>query len=239
MRRSSRGKVVPKTPSKPSLLVRVTEDQVNSERIMKYPEILGLLFVMASAPDTVAPSKFLPIIFKSDEEIKIDFLPAEVSANDLLQEIIGCYNDIIAQLHDQKLNEPPGYAKIRNVDELFDKNSELHLWALGFLEGFMFLEDDWNTYLENDKSLSEEIGATSMVLSFFADRNLAEEYHAEAKSKGDFKSFTEDMHKLIPQAMASYASIGWNFHKEKIKPQWRTTWILPEVLAPQHKVNSD
>jgi yecA family protein len=200
-------------PQKKGLLRQVAENPANKERILGYQEILGFLFVIASAPETVAPSEFLPIIFNSDDEVNLDFLPPDIAAHDLLQEIMGCYNDIVSQLHANRFQNPPGYQKPTVIASLFEAENELSLWAKGFVSGFTYLEEDWNYYLAGEEKLSEELGAAAMVLSFFSDIELAQEYYAESKSKKGFESFAQDMHDLLPKALASYASIGWGIHK--------------------------
>jgi uncharacterized protein len=163
----------------------------------------GFLFAVASAPELVRPSEWLPVIFNEHDAgyATLD------EANAILQQLMALYNDINAAVLEQRVTLPIDCdVHACAVDNLRDA-SPLAQWSSGFMTGHDWLTELWSVPLPDD--LDEELGAVVMILSFFSSRRLAEAFHAEG-SFGDrsLEDMANHMLALHPEAMAEYAHIG-------------------------------
>lgn len=174
---------------------------------LRFHELQGFLFTIASSPETIPTSEWLPLI--SDDE-NIGFAN-EDEAQRVLSGIMATYNEINTAVLNRSQQLPHGCRFADKLDANFDEDSSIGQWSRGFVVGHNWLEDVWDEYLIEE--MEDECGATMMVLSFFSSRQLAEAYFDEGKptrKKQDksFEQFAGTMRELFPSAMASYAHLG-------------------------------
>lgn len=169
---------------------------------MTYPQLAGLLFTMANAPELIPPSEWLPIVF-NDQDARYE---SRGEAEGVLQAMMALYNDCGRERVKGSASLPPG-CEIRPqpLDNL-DNDAALSQWARGFMAGHTYLEDIWNDYTPDE--LDEEFGAMLMVLTFFASPTLAEAYHKEGKGKTTLEHLAETVVMIFPDAMIEYAHLG-------------------------------
>jgi len=169
---------------------------------LSYHELQGFLFAVASAPELVRPSEWLPTVFNDGDAGYATMQEARA----MLDQMTALYNDINASILEGRVALPGDcHPRPQPLDNL-DESAPLARWSRGFLTGHDWLEALWNVPLPAE--LDEEVGAVTMTLSFFASRPLAEAFHREGSSKHSFEGFAELMLRLHPEAMASYAHIG-------------------------------
>jgi len=190
-------------------LTRFLDDPLRPEGMLRFQEVQGFLFAVACSPELVPPSAWLPAI--SDEE-DIGFKD-EAEAQRIMGLIIALYNGINDSVFVRSDSLPPGCEFRANIEENFDEEFAIALWSRGFMMGHDWLTEVWDKYLPEE--LDGEVGSTTMVLSFFSSRKLAELYHLEStttprkrRPRLPFNEFAEKVRELFPAALSSYADVG-------------------------------
>lgn len=190
----------------------LTEFLADSERpcgTLTFQELQGFLFSVASSPELVPPSAWVPII--SDEQ-EIGFKD-EAEARRVMGLIMDLYNEINEAVLNRSKKMPSGCKFRPDVEDNFDDELAISQWSRGFMVGHDWLAEVWDEYLPDE--LDGEFGSTAMVLSFFSSRRLAELFHLEAtttprrrRPKTPFVEYADTVRRLFPDALSSYAHIG-------------------------------
>ncbi len=185
----------------PDLLRAFLADPARPKDTLRYHELQGFLFALASGPDLVMPSEWMPEIFGGGE--------AEYASLDEMEGILGAimalYNEINGAVLSRTAALPSDCTfRLATLDNLLD-DAPVSEWARGFTRGHMWLEASWEDCVPDD--LDEESGTTLMVLSFFSSRRFAEDLLSET-GKPDLPAFAETVRRLLPDAIFSYALLG-------------------------------
>ena len=174
-----------------------------------FQELQGFLFAVASSPEMVQPSGWLPIV-SNDEDIGFK---DQSEAQQILGLIMTLYNQINSAALERSDKMPSDCEFHSDVEANFDEEVPISQWSRGFMLGHDWLADLWDEYVP--ESLDEECGSSAMVLSFFASRKLAEMYYLETtttphhrKPGISFSEFAERVRDLFPDALSSYAHLG-------------------------------
>lgn len=179
------------------------ESAARPEGTFNLEQLYGYLFAVACAPEMIMPSQWLPIIF-NDEDAGYSGLD---EANTILQVIMLIYNDLNRQVLERSPALPACCQPVNDAMQNLEPDSSLAMWAQGFLEGHDFMLDIWNDHTPDE--FDEELGSCMMILSFFADAELASAYHAESAESGvTLEAMADSMLKLFPEAMRAYAHLG-------------------------------
>jgi uncharacterized protein len=169
---------------------------------MRYPEVAGFLFAVACAPEMALPSQWLPIVLSEDGTGDVGM--AEVQ--EVLGAIMALYNATNDGVRRGEPVLPPGVAPRSPVADNLAPDSAVSLWARGFSAGYDWIREAWTTHTPEE--LNEPLGASVLVLSFFASRGLAEAYRREIRADATLEQTAEEMLRLFPQAMEDHAHIG-------------------------------
>lgn len=174
---------------------------------LSFHELQGFLFAIASSPETIPTSAWLPLI-SDDEDLDFD---DDDEAQRILGSIMVLYNEVNTAVLERSELLPPGCSFNDDVVANFDENASISQWSRGFLLGHDWLAEVWEEYLLEE--MDEECGAAMMVLSFFSSRQLAEAYFDDSRptrkrSVAKFEQFAEKIRGLFPSALASYSHIG-------------------------------
>jgi uncharacterized protein len=191
---------MPRSPE--TTLQAFLEDSSRPSDTLTYHELQGFLFAMASAPELVMPSAWMPIVFgdggaeyASTEEARV-----------ITTALMAVYNSINAAVFegraalpaDCRFREPP----LANLED----DAPIAQWSRGFLHGHQWLQESWDAYVP--KKLDEEYASMLLTLSFFASRELAEAFCAETGGTRELAAMTATMMKVFPEAMSEYAHLG-------------------------------
>jgi len=195
------------SPVDAAALQKFLSDPNRPEGTLQYNELQGFLFAIASSPETVPTSDWLPLI--SDDE-DIDFKD-EKEAQKILNNVMALYNQVNTAVLQRSDELPPGCEFKEDLFANFDEEASISQWSRGFTIGHDWLSEVWDEYLPEE--MDEECGATTMVLSFFSSRQLAEAYFKESnpgrnRSGKTLENFAETVRELFPSALASYAHLG-------------------------------
>jgi len=172
-------------------------------------ELQGFLFAVASSPEMVLPSDWLPVV-SNDEDIGFE---DQSEGQRILGLIMTLNNQINGAVLERSDKMPSGCEFQTDIEANFDEEVAVSQWSRGFMLGHDWLADLWDEYLP--ESLDGECGSSAMVLSFFGSRQLAEAYYLETttsprrrKPGMSFNEFAEQVRDLFSDALSSYAHLG-------------------------------
>jgi len=196
------------SPADISALKRFLSDPNRPDGTLCFHELQGFLFTIASSPETIQPSEWLPII-SNDEDLRFE---NEIEAQRIFTLIMALYNQVNSSVLERSDAMPSGCEFQPGIEPNFDEESSVSQWSRGFVLGHGWLSEIWDDC--SFEALDEELGATVMALSFFSSRQLAEVFYSEvdptvrtAPGKS-FGQFAETVRELFPSALASYSHIG-------------------------------
>jgi len=150
---------------------------------MGYFECAGFLFVIACSPEPVNPSEWIPVIYNSDNEVNRQVRESDVSL------LPGC--DI----------RPEPLANL-------EADTPISQWANGFIQGYDWLEELWSEYIP--ETLDEEFGSLMLVLSFFANKQIAESFVEDGAKEGlTLERMATSMQDLFVDAMQDFARLSF------------------------------
>ena len=174
-----------------------------------FQELQGFLFAVASCPEMIQPSDWLPVI-SDDEDIGFN---DQSEAQRIMSLIMTLFNQVNCAVLDRSDKMPAGCESQNEIDANFEEDAAISQWSLGFALGHDWLANVWDEYVP--ESLDGECGSTAMVLSFFGSRQLAEAYYVEStttprhrKPDKSFAEFAKLVQELFPAALSSYAHLG-------------------------------
>ena len=174
---------------------------------LRFHELQGFFFAIASSPETVPPSEWMPVI-SNDEDISFE---NESEAQQNLNRIMALYNEVNSSVLERSDSLPSACEFKADTFANFDEQASISQWSRGFMIGHDWLSEVWDEYLPDE--MDEECGATVMVLSFFSSQQLAEVYFKDGnprrkKFKKSFEEFAETVREFFPSALSSYAHLG-------------------------------
>ena len=196
---------MPRTPVA-SLLQTFLADPARPVGTLRYHELQGFLFTIASAPVLVPPSDWLPMIF-DDKDAGYRTLD---EAQTVLSELLGLYNSVNETVLDGRAALPADCALRRAALANLEPDAPVAEWSRGFLLGHQWLEDTWEPYIPEE--MDEEFGSVVMTLSFFSSMRLAQAFSAETKRK-DLPEMARTMRRVFGDALFAYASLGRSIHE--------------------------
>lgn len=191
-----------------SALERFLGDASRPAETFSFHELQGFLFAIASSPETVPPSEWLPMI-GNDESLNF---ADEGEAEKILGLVMNLYNETNLAVLARRNALPRDCAFHDDLWANFDDDASISQWSRGFSAGHDWLSETWEEYLFGE--LADECSATLMLLSFFSSQQVAQAYFEESapREKGDrettFEEFAGAVRDLFPDSLASYANLG-------------------------------
>ena len=120
----------------PQLLKPFLDDPDRPAGTLRYHELQGFFFTVASAPELVPPSEWLPIIFG---ETDAGYASLD-QAHEILGQIMALYNTINAAVLDPPTLLPKDCPLRDAVLANFEDDAPMAQWSRGFLRGHQWLE---------------------------------------------------------------------------------------------------
>ncbi len=174
-----------------------------------YQELQGFLFAVASCPEMIQPSDWMPVI-SDDKDICFN---DQSEAQHILSLIIALYNQVNCGVMDHSDRMPLGCKFQTEIEANFEEDAAISQWSRGFWLGHDWLADVWDECVP--EQLDGECGASIMLLSFFGSRQLAEFHHLEStttprhrRPDRSFAEFARIVQELFPAALSNYAHLG-------------------------------
>jgi uncharacterized protein len=189
-----------------AMIERLSEFLTAPERpegTMSYCECAGFLFAVSCSPELVRPSEWIPLLFNGQDA----GYESMEEAQEILQVLMALYNHINGQVFEKSPASPPGCGVRGEALSNLEEDAPLSQWARGFLQGHQWLSELWDEYTPDE--IGDELGSLLMVLSFFANRELAQAFHRETATKDkSIEEMCETMLGLHADAMTDYAHLG-------------------------------
>lgn len=190
-------------------LTKFLTDTKRPDGTLNFQELQGFLYSVACSPELIPSSAWFEAI-SDDEDIGFE---DEAEAQRIMGLIMSLYNDINSSILERSDSMPTGCKFRSEIEDNFDPDLAISRWSRGFMMGHDWLAEVWDEYVPEE--LDGEVGSSSMVLSFFSSRRLAEMYYLEStttprqrRPKVPFSEFAEKARELFPAALFSYAHIG-------------------------------
>ncbi len=177
---------------------------------LRYHELQGFLFAVASAPDLVRPSEWMPEVFGGHEAGFTDLDEAQA----ILPELMALYNAVNTSVASERAALPADCRFRRNVLANLDADAPVSMWARGFVQGHQWLEQEWDPYVPDE--FSHDFGMVIMTLSFFATPTLARAFVKELR-RTDLAEAASLFRRVFPDAVAEYARLGRSISKVLIE----------------------
>ena len=168
---------------------------------LTYHELQGFLFALASCPDMVLPSEWMPIVF-GDGNLDEDTL---AGAQEAMTELMGQYNAANAAVTAGTPSLPADVDIPEDVLAAFEPEAPIGAWCRGFIKGHTWLEESWE---DVPGELEEEFSVGLIVLSFFGSSDLARDFAAEVRRADDFEGLARDVRDDFQGCLHQYAVLG-------------------------------
>lgn len=184
---------------------------------MKFHELQGFLFAVASSPEPIMPSEWIPMITNEEDALYAD----EQQAQQILGLVMQLYNETNQHVLDRSDRLPSHCNFESNILDNFGDQSTIGQWAGGFVFGHEWLGDIWEELVPDD--LLDDLGSSLMVLSCFMSRPYCEAIFDsrdpafQDQSDATFEEFSENMRELFPYALATYASLGRSIFEARLE----------------------
>jgi uncharacterized protein len=168
---------------------------------LRYHELQGFLFAVATSPEMVRPSEWMPIVFGGED---VEYANAE-EAQTILSALMALYNDVNASVRSARPALPPDCRFRKNVMANFSEDAPVSRWSRGFLRGYEWLREDWDECVPDE--YDRDFAVLLMTLSFFATESLATSYVKEIGSK-NLEHEAVSFRRVFPEALAEFARIA-------------------------------
>jgi uncharacterized protein len=206
-------------------LATFLNDPARPEGTLRYHELQGFLFAIASAPELIQPSEWMPLVFDDAE-------PGYASldeANEVLGEITSLYNEVNASVIADTAVLPADCVFRDDVLSNLDDAAPVSQWSRGFVSGHTWLGEVWDSYLPED--FNQEVAAMLVVLSFFASAGIAESFRQETAPDEPLDALATTIRRVFPQAVAEYAQLGRSISRVLAEREkaGRTPWHRQKI----------
>jgi uncharacterized protein len=199
MRRTNQGGP-PRVPT--TALKAFLTDPARPKGTLSYFELQGFLFVVASAPELIVPSEWMPEVFAGQEAGYRDLAEAQA----VIGELMALYNGINAGVAAESAALPTDCGFLIDVLANLEADAPISQWSRGFAQGHGWLEETWDEYVPGEHD--DGFGSLVLVLTFFSSRRLAEAYQKEMASKQSLGAMATTVREVFPDALAEYARLG-------------------------------
>lgn len=162
----------------------------------------GFLFAVACSPVTVSEQAWMPQVFAEQ--------PAGYCSKDEEAQVVHWLGRLYAMIYEQAVRKkyilPVDCQPAAQLLDTFRTESPLHQWAHGFMTGHAWLEEAWS---DLPAEVDEEIGEAIMILGFFANEDLAREYHRDFGLAGEsLEQMGQALSVGFNDALMTYAYVG-------------------------------
>jgi uncharacterized protein len=172
------------------------------EGTMSFDELGGFLFALASVPEVIPPTEWLPVVFRDG-----DAAYGNAGAQPFLDALLAFHDWTIAEVNEGRCSLPPGCEAEADPMANFGVEGALGRWSRGFAAGHRFMADWWPSDLSPEQA--EDLSAVLILLSFFSSREFAEGYrkHMERNARTT-EELAAHVITMLPEARRVYAELG-------------------------------
>jgi len=131
------------------------------ENTLTYRQLLGFFFTLASAPEMVPPSEWLPMVLGPHEPSFQD----QDEAERILGAMMELYNEVNQGVLDAEVQLPADCAFRADLLANFEPEAPVREWCEGFRMGHLWLEESWDDLLP--ESMEDEFSASVLTLVLY------------------------------------------------------------------------
>jgi uncharacterized protein len=196
------GRLTMTISDRPAFLAAFLAAPERPDGTFTYHELQGFLFAVATAPELIRPSEWMPEIFAGEEAVYADMEEVRF----VLGEIMNLYNAVNEAVIAGDDVLPTDCVFREEVLANLEEDAAVSQWSRGFAAGYDWLRETWDEYIPDE--YSDDHGGLLLVLSYFSSRSLAEAFHRETRSSRTLYEMTSSVRELLPGAAAEFARIG-------------------------------
>jgi len=185
----------------PNVLADFLEQPERPPGMLHYHEVQGFLFAVATAPELVRPSEWMPIVFGGEEAEYADLEEART----ILAALMALYNDVNASVRSARPALPLDCRFRKDASANLADDAPVSRWSRGFMRGYQWLRDDWDECVPDEHE--RDFVAMIMALSFFGSEALAASFLKEI-GQDDLHSGAVRFRRVFPDALAEFARIA-------------------------------
>jgi uncharacterized protein len=181
-----------------------------------FHQLQGFLFALASAPELVQPSEWLPIVFGGQMPTPSKMTQVQPMMGSLME----LYNEINGDVVERGGRLPADCAFRPDTLSNLEPDAPISQWSRGFIDGHTWLQETWNAALpeEDDDEVNRELAAVLMTLSFFASRQGAQHFLEECARPGTtLDEMAQLTRQTFSEAAAAYAELGRMIYEASLK----------------------
>lgn len=121
---------------RPDALEAFLADPARPAGTLSYHELQGFLFTLASSPELVPPSEWMPMVF---DEQEAGYATLE-EAQTVIGELMALYNAVNAAVAEEPVAQPVDCVFRDDILTNLDDAAPIAQWSRGFLRGHQWLE---------------------------------------------------------------------------------------------------
>lgn len=174
-----------------------------------FAETAGFMLAVAACPEMVKPPEWLAVVrgrakFADDDEAEA-VTEAQYA---LMKWVDGCIGSGDTPIPESC--RPPSEPM-----QILEQENEFSGWCRGVTAGHQWLQEGWDTYIDEDSDDDLALGAALTIFSFFSSREMAE-FIVEESDAEEMQSLEDTarlFHPEIEHAARQYAAIGLECRK--------------------------
>ena len=207
------------TKAQVTLLTRFLASPEQPEGTLRFPELRGFLFAIASAPILVQPSEWIPQVFGGAGPSLRDLEHARA----VMAAIMACYNDAVRAAHLDGPIDP------REVGIDVGSEDSLRAWSRGFVVGVESLDGAWDPVLETDGSDERRLELAFTALTIWANPEGARRlYQSDDEALAEMH---DKLRRLLPLALGLVAGTGRGIYEGTLARRTETSPRRPTAAA--------
>jgi uncharacterized protein len=196
---------------------------------LTYHELQGFLFAIATSPELIRPSEWMPEVFGGGEAQYADLEEAQT----ILTAVTALYNEVNASVRSGEPALPADCRFRRDVLANLAQDAPVSGWSRGFLRGYQWLEEDWDGCVPDEHD--RDFGLMLMTLTFFASEPLARSYVKELGQQ-DLTETASLFRKAFPNTLAEFARIARLIQQALLRHASRSAPMAPPPETTGRKV---
>ena len=134
---------------------------------LNFNQLRGFLFAVVSSPETIAPEKWMPLIFSGHDAAFV----SDTEATARMDDIVNLFQDTYSAVVDESYSLPEECTPSTEVMENFDEGNTFAQWIQGFGGAHFYLEQSWLNSVPDE--LQDEFASCVLVLTFFTNLDMA------------------------------------------------------------------
>jgi len=207
------------SPNHRQVLIEFAERHAG-EKALSWPETAGFLFEVLACPELIMPSEWT-------ERVQGDAVFTDADeARTVTEARMALVNWISDRIRDGVPAIPDDCRPDAGPMEILETDNNFSRWCRGASSGHRWLDDLWNERVPADNEDDRSLGMAIIILSFFADREIAEKIVEQMALESGSEDVTleeaaDKYHQLTGLAVLEIAATGTKYRGMPSAPPTR------------------